>query len=412
MNYYNDNDPFCCAWLRELITAKLIPEGDVDERSITEVEAGDLRGYTQCHFFAGIGGWPYALILAGWHPDRHVWTGSCPCQPLSGAGQRKGERDKRHLWPEFARLIRECNPSVIFGEQVASKDGREWLSGVRADLEAMGYAVGAADLCAASVTAPHIRQRLYWVANRNCRGKRWGSTEESGEAKESKGQMGEQDGQRVLVIFGGVCSDSRMADSGRIGSQEPKQQATGCQQCGATGGMDDAEVAEWRGLREEHTGRRTEEAGGSSINSGLAESNGEQNISANERGFHAKSSGCGGLGNTTTQGPQGDRPELPTRRIEQQPTESGAWADYELIPCGDGKTRRVKPGVRLLAHGIPARMGRLRGYGNAIVPQVAAEFIMAFEETTPNCLEEGAVLHNQTLEANWEPAPFQAKVES
>ena len=104
--------------------------------------------------------WPYALRLAGWPDDRNVWTGSCPCQPLSSAGQRKGHADERHLWPAFYSLIAECRPAIVFGEQVASKDGREWLAGVRADLEALGYACGAADLCAAGAGAPHIRQRF------------------------------------------------------------------------------------------------------------------------------------------------------------------------------------------------------------------------------------------------------------
>jgi DNA (cytosine-5)-methyltransferase 1 len=161
--YYNDSDPFVCAWLRNLIAAGLIPAGEVDERPIQEVQPDALRGYSQCHFFAGIGGWAYALQLAGW--DGPVWTGSCPCQPLSGAGQRKGHADQRHLWPAFYRLITECQPPVVFGEQVASKDGREWLAGVRADLEAVGYACGASDLCAAGAGAPHPRQRLYWVAD-------------------------------------------------------------------------------------------------------------------------------------------------------------------------------------------------------------------------------------------------------
>ena len=107
MNYYNDNDPKMAAWLRELIKQNLIPPGDVDERSIEDVTKSDLQGYTQCHFFAGIGGWSEALRLAGWPADRHVWTGSCPCQPFSGAGKRQGEKDKRHLWPEFYRLIAE-----------------------------------------------------------------------------------------------------------------------------------------------------------------------------------------------------------------------------------------------------------------------------------------------------------------
>jgi DNA (cytosine-5)-methyltransferase 1 len=175
MNYYNENDKFATGWLRALIDAGLIPNGDVDERSIADVQPQDLKGYTQCHFFAGIGGWPYALKLAQWPSTRPVWTGSCPCQPLSVAGLGQGAEDEkgRHLWPEFARLICECEPPVIFGEQVASALGRQWLTGVRLDLEEMGYAVGAADLCAAGVSAPHIRQRLFWVAQSGLHGYRW-----------------------------------------------------------------------------------------------------------------------------------------------------------------------------------------------------------------------------------------------
>lgn len=165
MNYYNEFDPKAAAWLRELISEGLIPYGTVDERSITEVSPTDLAGFTQCHFFAGIGGWPYALRLAGW-PDTHpVWTGSCPCQPFSCAGKGLATADERHLWPVFRELIRACKPPTVFGEQVASKAGREWLSSVRSDLGGMGYEFGAAGLCAYSVNAPHERLRSFWVAH-------------------------------------------------------------------------------------------------------------------------------------------------------------------------------------------------------------------------------------------------------
>lgn len=163
--YYNEFDPRASAWLLELIAEGLIAPGDVDERSIVDVQGSDLEGYDQCHFFAGIGGWSYALRLDGWPDDVPVWTGSCPCQGLSVAGKGLGAEDGRHLWPEFRRLISECRPSTIFGEQVASQLGLGWLAGVRADLEDAGYAVGAADLPAAGISAPHARQRIFWVAN-------------------------------------------------------------------------------------------------------------------------------------------------------------------------------------------------------------------------------------------------------
>lgn len=165
--YYNEFDPKAAAWLRELIKEGVIAPGDVDERSILQVTPSDLHGYTQCHFFAGVGGWSYALHLARITDHRPVWTASCPCQPLSSAGLRQGDADERHLWPAFFNLIAECGPAEVIGEQVASGDGREWLAGIRADLEGMGYACGAADLCSAGIGAPNIRQRIYWVANAN-----------------------------------------------------------------------------------------------------------------------------------------------------------------------------------------------------------------------------------------------------
>jgi DNA (cytosine-5)-methyltransferase 1 len=163
--YYNEHDSEAAAWLRELIKGGHIASGDVDERSIADVQTGDIKGYDQAHFFAGIGGWSYALRLAGWGDDRPVWTGSCPCQPFSVAGKHKGTADERHLWPEMFRLIRECKPATVFGEQVAGSAGRAWLSSLFADLEGAGYATAGANLCAAGVGAPHVRQRLYWVAD-------------------------------------------------------------------------------------------------------------------------------------------------------------------------------------------------------------------------------------------------------
>ncbi len=165
--YYNENNKFAANRLRYLISNNLIAPGDVDERNIVEVKADDLRGYNQCHFFAGIGGWSLAFRYAGIPDNEPVWSGSCPCQPFSLAGKQNGFADERHLWPAWRNIIRERIPSVIFGEQVASNLGRNWLTGVRIDLENMAYAVGAADLCAASIGAPHIRNRLYWVADAN-----------------------------------------------------------------------------------------------------------------------------------------------------------------------------------------------------------------------------------------------------
>lgn len=157
--YYNEIDPYAAQWLRNLIDAGHIARGDVDERSVVDVPAGDLKGYTQAHFFAGIGGWSLALRLAGWPDDRPVWTGSCPCQVLSSAA--RGQNTAADLWPAWFPLIAASRPRAIFGEQVAHKGA--WLDRVCDDLDPLGYEVGAAVLPAISVGKDHTRPRIYFV---------------------------------------------------------------------------------------------------------------------------------------------------------------------------------------------------------------------------------------------------------
>ena len=109
--YFNENDKFAASWLNNLYAG-----ATVDERSSCDVEANDISGFRRVHLFAGIGGWEYALQLAGWPETVPVWTGSCPCQPFSVAGKRKGKSDERHLWPEMFRLVRDCNRGEAGGE--------------------------------------------------------------------------------------------------------------------------------------------------------------------------------------------------------------------------------------------------------------------------------------------------------
>ncbi len=163
--YYNENDSFAAQWLRNLIAAGHITPGEVDERDIRDVTPNELSGYTQCHFFAGVGVWSYALRQAGWPDDRPIWTGSCPCQPFSAAGRGTGFADERHLWPHWFHLIDQRRPGIVFGEQIAARNGLAWLNLVQTDLEGADYAVGVVDLCAAGFGAPHWRQRLFFVAD-------------------------------------------------------------------------------------------------------------------------------------------------------------------------------------------------------------------------------------------------------
>lgn len=314
MNYYNEFDPQAAQWLRNLIASGLIPAGDVDERSIEDVRPNDLRGYTQCHFFAGIGGWPLALDLAGWPRDRPVWTGSCPCQPFSSAGRGDGFADQRHLWPAWFHLIRECRPNVVFGEQVASAIRHGWLDLVSADLEAEGYAVGGAVLGAHSVGAPHIRQRLYWVADA---GSKQGI---SGREFDAIGRR--TDNAEQAWMGGG----SGMADADS--QRHDRQHALLRPEVAGRGGVGDAS--------------------GEGLDKQLSDAGVSQDARRNQ---------------------------------EREAAQRTGWIGEWRVGA-DGKARLIEPGIEPLAHGVSARVVRLRAYGNAIVPQCAASFIRAFVESS------------------------------
>jgi len=331
MDYYSDNEPFACQWMCELIADGQIPKGVIDDRSIQDIQPADLTGYRQCHFFAGIGGWAYALQLAGWPADRPVWTGSCPCQPFSVAGKRKGKEDERHLWPVFLRLIRECRPATLFGEQVASDDGYRWLAGVRDDLEEAGYAVGAADLPACSQGAPIIRQRLWFVATTGRAGLRHQRQPMDGETGGNQGEGHQRERLRADAGDGGTTGV--VAESRRIA---PRQLQRPAEDSGASN-----KPSKRRTKTNGKPGRRGEPC-------------------SVERADHERRQAGAGAGG---------RPEP-------------FWSSYEVVPCLDGRSRRIEPGSQPLAHGVSGRVGRLRGYGNAISPQTAAAFIRAFLDAT------------------------------
>jgi DNA (cytosine-5)-methyltransferase 1 len=384
MNLYNDSDPFAAEWLRSLVANNCIPEGVVDGRPFQELDVAELVRYRQCHFFCGIAGWPEALRLAGLNDVAGIWTQSLPCQPLSSAGQQRGEKDERHLWPEFYSLVGKCRPAVLFGEQSGSKDGREWIDGVSLDLEELGYIVGSSDLCAAGIGAPHIRQRIYWGAIRLADSEHdAGRTEHVGESRE----------RNKATTDSAECSGTgRMADteddhrwcrvSGqKTGTRQDRERRVGSSGSGPDGGLGNSASHDERGS--------------------------EQRQQIDSEGIAAGGSGSG-MDNTICQGLErharnvddGNEPGRIDTGEDGSIAPSDSWRDWYLVKCRDGKARRIGTTVRPLAYGVPRdlgqhkpelrsllrpagrnRVGRLKGYGNAIVPQLAAMFMKSFFES-------------------------------
>ena len=380
--YYNEIEPYAAQWLRNLIKAGHIADGEVDTRSIVDVRPADLAGFTQAHFFAGIGGWSHALRLAGWPDDRPIWTGSCPCQPFSVAGKGAGVDDPRHLWPHFFRLITAVRPPVVMGEQVAGAAGYGWLDGVRADLEAEGYASRGVDIPACAVDAPHIRSRIYWIA------------ENLGDANSRRcGENGERGGVGEIcsrTVYSGVSSQERnsicggdVGDASNAGSQ------------GRVLGRQDQE----REAEQRHLGRDGSAYGGSHMadaDSSDIQARGGDGLGTGSEGSRDGSvARCRDDDDTRhmadAQQHSRGRQTLPTCNEPQESngpadqhggrsSSSSFWSDHIWLTGADGKARRAQPGIPLLAHGIPNRVGKLRAYGNAIVAPLAKEVIIAFME--------------------------------
>jgi len=366
--YYNENDPAAAAWPRELIKAGEIADGVVDGRGIEEVTAHDVRGFTQCHFFAGIGAWSLALRRGGWDDDRPVWTASLPCQPFSAAGKREGVEDRRHLWPVFFRLMLagKCPSVPVLGEQVSGRGGLEWFDLVSIDLENAGYAVGVVDTCAAGFGAPHLRQRLYWLAD-------------AGGVGRQRRRAGEESGRDALPAA------ERRGDAGGVDhAPEPRHDgarerdggspllAARPEQPGAAGGLADADEGK-RGRFADGEGRdRDRQAAGRDEGDGepeprrdaggLADAHSERCDRGTAAGqFTRPGAGSGGGGDA------GHRPG----------PVNGHWRDADWIFCRDNKWRPVEPGTFPLVTGAAARVGRLRGYGNSLCVPQAEAFVRA-----------------------------------
>lgn len=345
--FYNDFDRACCAVLNEQIRSNVIAPGRVDGRSIKELTADDVKGFTQIHWFAGGGIWSLAARMAGWPDARPLWTASCPCQGESLAGKRLGDKDPRNLWPDLFRIIRAASdagrrPPLIMGEQVAAAAGTHWLDRVASDLEDEGYAFRAIDLPACAVDAPHRRQRLYWCAVADSDSSRREITAAQQAERSAPFATERQNG--GSVAYSELPQWGPQTDTGRSNhAAEAQGWLQGATQLGECDGAS-------RG------------ALGHSFQSRLEGHAGHVGDGREPRWL-----------DTATHG-----------SITASDGRNGSWwAGADWIECHDGKKRRAEPGIRLLAPSIPGRVDLWRIAGNAINAALAAEVIRALMDVLP-----------------------------
>jgi DNA (cytosine-5)-methyltransferase 1 len=372
--YYNDNDPDAVAALRRLIAENVIASGDVDDRSIKDVRADDIRGYAQHHFFAGGGLWSVALRLAGWPDARPVWTASCPCQPISVAGKRRGRRDPRHLWPDLFRVLRAARsrghgPAIVMGEQVSGALGYHWFDGVRADLATEGFASRVRDIPACAVDAPIERNRLYWIAVASS-ARQLGERTRLHQSRALEHGSPAGNGNGGCVAVAGAARDRR--------ALSPRRLLAAVQELVSPGPAHDGSVGRPAGSRQQ----------------GLALAKRSEIIAPWRPDAQRADGGDGGQGAVVG----AERDELSRQRMAELARQGAAdadrtngaieaaafgrngswWSAAEWIVCHDGKARRAKPGIPMLVDGLPGRVAAWRLVGNAISPVLAAEVIAAF----------------------------------
>ena len=262
-------------------------------------------------------------------------TGGYPCQPFSQAGKRRGAEDDRHLWPSMFGIIRTSRPTWILAENVAGHVSMG-LDEVLADLESEDYAVQPIIVPACAVDAPHRRDRVWILAN--------------AKSDRLQGRTQSKDGERYFEQDGTTNkpSGTSSGDSSWIlgnAQRDSKGRAYGSESGRSKRERKDENIIERDEVGRDSRNASREIAFADSMREGLS-------------------------------------------RFGQSKAFSKSWQSREFNESS-GKNRDYKrnennwsaePDLCRVAHGIPRRVDRLRGLGNAIVPQVAYEIIRAIIE--------------------------------
>ena len=294
-------------------------------------------------------------------PECSIITAGYPCQPFSVAGDRRGQDDDRHIWPEIFTIIKAKRPTWAVFENVYGHISMG-LDEVLSDLEGENYAVRPFVIPACAVDAPHRRDRV-WIIARNV-----GNTQYNGSPSPAFRRKHKEIDERSKEGEKKTKQSERTSEPRNHEILENAGHRTGRHKWVAERGQDPS--GEWAA----HTSKAS---GSGKQSETMADTEGlHSNVSRkhSEQGQRQKSqlgdsSGSDNVANADSQRQQGSwlhgRPQHQTQNKDRQTDRSDDSRQ------GNAQFWLPEPPVGRVAHGIPRRVDRLRGLGNAILPQIA-----------------------------------------
>jgi len=284
-----------------------------------------------------------------------IITGGFPCQPYSLAGKRKGKEDERHLWPEMLRAIGEIQPSWVVGENVPGIIN--WSGGlvfheVQTDLEAQGYEVFPVILPACGVNAPHRRERIWFVAHSTSERCNNGLRIRKNQTYPTLGIIGND----------GITPNPQSRRINRINGNNNGTKTENGMWTSKPNSCDE------RIIKNSNSSRDTQsELQQTDLSSGSVRDNKQVNSNSGNKGLQRSK--------------DGREFESIRKRKKQQPTRLllPTWQDFPtqspLCSRDDGLSSRLD-GITFSKW----RNESIKGYGNAIVPQVVLMIFKAIED--------------------------------
>ena len=340
-----------------------------------------------------------------------IITCGYPCQPFSNAGKKQGEKDPRHLWPDCFRLIKECRPSWVCGENVSGHI-KLGLDSVLSDLESEGYRTRTFSISASSVGANHKRERVWILAH----------SERNDDQQKIKGV----DGEKKKISRKHRKEDSDARKSGGTGAvrrvsdehvEDARQSIRGIEssrnkKSSRRGTFETAERTP-NANKTTRSSKRAETVADATTHGSLDES--KRDIESMEKKSKRKKErrNQSSIRSSTRGSAMADAVErnVETGRERQREIREGhqkeripgdassgseTVADAERIYAqgqydGQGEEQpwreswwAVEPDVGRVAHGIPGRVDRLKGLGNSLLPQIPFYIGLAILESMKN----------------------------